>query len=443
MKRLVMLCLLFLLASAHLLAKRYVIIVSIDGLRPEFYTDSTWGAVTLQHMMRNGTSAKGVISVYPSSTFPAHATMLTGVSPARHGVYYNEVFDEGKESGKWYWYDSSIKSPTLWQVAAKAGLTTAAVSWPVTAGAPVNYNIPHIWSTDRKIKEVDMIRKSSVPAGFLEEIEKNVTGTFNYRSFSSDLTATDENAARIAAYILTTYKPDLLAVHFVCTDRFQHIEGRDGPKVRNAVLTADTAVRRIWDAVEKAGISDSTSIIITGDHGFVNVNTSISPNIWLVQNGLIQYEDTRVVWKAMFHGSGPSTFLVLKDKHDTVTLKKVKRVLSSLPDSVRSMFRIVDKKQLRSVGAAPDAAFALDGNKDVTFYNNLYGKTFQSAVGGGHGSFPTLRQMHTGFIGYGYGFRKGSIVPQMRLQDVTPVVAKLLGISMGKVEGKVPPGMLK
>ena len=131
------LCCFFSSYSQH---DRYVVLISIDGFRPDFYLDKKWSAPNLRLMMKNGTSAKGVRSVFPSVTYPSHTTIITGAYPAKHGIYYNAPVD-GKK-GQWYWEESYIKVPTLWDAVHDAGLSSGSVMWPVTVGAPIDYNFP-------------------------------------------------------------------------------------------------------------------------------------------------------------------------------------------------------------------------------------------------------------------------------------------------------------
>ena len=123
-------------------------LVSIDGLRPEFYLNGKWPAPTLQYMARGGSVAEGVRGVFPTVTYPSHTTMVTGALPARHGIYYNTPFEPEGQSGRWYWEESLIQSRTLWDAAREAGLVTATVQWPVTVGAPIDYCVPEFWSLD-------------------------------------------------------------------------------------------------------------------------------------------------------------------------------------------------------------------------------------------------------------------------------------------------------
>src|SRR5262245_96553 len=97
----------------------------------------------IRALHHEGVCAAGATSVVPSMPFPWHTTMVTGVNPAKHGILNNAVFDpDGTLGGGWYFYYDDIKAPTLFSRAREAGLRAAAVTWPVTAGAPVELNLP-------------------------------------------------------------------------------------------------------------------------------------------------------------------------------------------------------------------------------------------------------------------------------------------------------------
>src|SRR5580698_9639009 len=122
--------------------QRHVVLISIDGLHPDMYLDSTWPAPNLRRLMREGIYAGHMKSVFPSYTYPSHTAMLTGALPARSGIYFNQP--KGSK-GEWNWFTSAIKVPTLWQAIKKAGMVSAAIEWPVSVDTNINYNIPEIW----------------------------------------------------------------------------------------------------------------------------------------------------------------------------------------------------------------------------------------------------------------------------------------------------------
>src|SRR5689334_4235071 len=140
-----------LLITAHAQQIKHVIVVTIDGFRPDFYLDSSWHTPHLKQLMHDGTYAYGVNSVLPSITYPSHTTIVTGVQPAKHGVYYNNMFNPSGKSEP-YWYDTSIHAPTLWSALHKQGRKVAALLWPVSAGVPVDYNIPDIGSLGDSVR---------------------------------------------------------------------------------------------------------------------------------------------------------------------------------------------------------------------------------------------------------------------------------------------------
>lgn len=414
-----------------------MVLISIDGLRPEFYLDKGWNAPNLYEMAHDGTYSKGVASVYPSLTYPAHATMVTGALPARHGVYFNEMFEPGKAKARWYWETSHIKTLTLWDAIHRAGMTSAAISWPVSAGGPIDHCIPEIWSPDKNVDKVTPIREATQPPGFFEEIEQHVTGKMTDNDVDNAYLEMDVNIADIACYTLQRYKPNLLAVHFVCADHFQHTEGREGAMVRNAVANIDQQIKKIRTAIKNAGINDSTAIIITGDHGFCDIHTSLAPNVWLVQNGLVTKKNGQPDWKAWFHASGPFAFLHVKDKGDVESFNKARAAIESLPDSIKKMFSVISREDLDAVGADPDAVLALAPARGYTMNSATDGPATKPVTGGAHGYFPNMREMHTGLIGYGIAFPKGAITRTTGLTDIAPLIATLLHLDL-----KTPDGVL-
>src|SRR5688500_13433537 len=81
---------------------KYVILVSIDGFRSDFYKDASWATPHLQQMSKSGVYAQGMNGVFPTVTYPSHTTLVTGVTPSKHGILYNTIPEPGGEGGQWY-----------------------------------------------------------------------------------------------------------------------------------------------------------------------------------------------------------------------------------------------------------------------------------------------------------------------------------------------------
>ncbi|MGD8328433.1 MAG: ectonucleotide pyrophosphatase/phosphodiesterase [Acidobacteriota bacterium] len=421
----------------------HVVLVSIDGLRPEFYRDASWPAPTLQQMAREGASADGVRGVFPTVTYPSHTTIITGAMPARHGIYYNEPFDPDGQTGRWYWEEDLIRVPTLWDAVRTAGGTSASFFWPVSVGAPVDYNVPEIWSLEAGYGSVDPLRWNDTPDGFVEELESNATGPFTDGNLSPDYMTRDLHSAAAVAYTLETYRPTLVTVHILGVDHFEHEDGRDSPRVRQAVASADAAVHEMIDGAKRAGIVEHTAFVVVGDHGFVDIHTALAPNVWLVEAGLREARDDRGDWRAAFHSGVASAFLYLRDPDDTETLQAVRRILENRPRAERRLYRIVDRDELVAIGAAPDAALALAFVPGVAYSSAYSGEALRYTGGGTHGYYPDFAQIETGFVASGAGVRTGVVVPEMGLEDVAPTIAQLLGLPFAAPDGTLYPGLFE
>ncbi len=410
---------------------KHVVVVTVDGFRPDFYLDSSWHAVHIRELMAGGAYAKGVNSVFPSMTYPSHTTIVTGVQPARHGIYYNSMFEPNGPTGKMYWNDSSIKVPTLWGAAQQKNMKVASLFWPVSADAPVSYNIPDIGSMGEEVRE-----KYSKPAGFVDEVKKNVFNGAAAIEYGKDV-----NVARIAAYVIKKDSPNLMTIHLFSVDHFEHQQGRDGDLVRSAVANADSAVGIIEEALKQAGIWEETVMIVTGDHGFLDVKRTVNPNVWLMQAGLIT-DVKKDDWKAQFFSVGGSSYLYLKDRKDKATLAKVRQLLNDQPDSVKQLFRFISRKELDGIGGNPEVEFALSGLNGASLGNAMTGVAVGLGHGGTHGYFPDFFEIRTGFVAYGPGIRQGGVIAEMNERDMAPAIARLLGLPFPSAVGKIPAGLL-
>lgn len=418
---------------------KHIILISIDGFRPEFYLDSTWPTPNMQQLKAKGAYAQKVRSVFPSFTYPSHVAMLTGALPARSGIYYNTPFEPEGSTGKWNWFTKDIKVPTLWTSIKAAGLTSAAVEWPVSVGEEITYDIPEIWDTKKPEDRITETRKYATK-GLIEEIEMNATGKLDGENMNEEYQGLDENAGRMAAYIFKTYKPGLLAVHFAGVDGAQHEQGRDGAKVKVAVATVDRAIGNVLEMLEKSKLQDSVTIIITGDHGFTTMQQVLRPNVWLKQARLLGEGKN---WKVKFQPAGGSAFLYLQDPKDEQTLRQVKQLLSALPAETQKLFKVYDRKKLDAMGADSNAVLALAGIPGLVFGGGADGAIISPVKGGGHHGYdPDSPEMYTGFISYGPGVKKGMMIPIMGVKDLAPLMASLLGLTFTTPDGVLVPGLL-
>lgn len=441
---------LFLICSICRAQVRHVILISIDGLHPDMYLNKSWPTPNLQRLMKQGTYADYNLSVFPAYTHPSHAAMETGALPARSGIAYNQPIGS---QGEWYWYYKTIKAPTIWQALKDQGLTTAAIMWPNTVDGPITYNLSEIWSSDLPNDRASVVRKHAIPVGIYEEIERNATGKLDSSSMNDEYLTLDENAGRMAAYIFKTKKPAFMAVHFACVDGVEHDHGRDGDSVRLAIAANDRAIGDILQSIRQSRLQDSTTIIITGDHGFCNIHQVMRPNMLI--RGL----------PAEFIAAGGSCFLYryagTKATDVPIIIKAVTDSLNKLPNEIRKLFRIVDRKELDYMGADNSALFALAAVPGTVFsgsiggaqtanhgpgtliQNSKYEGLIVRASGGHHGYDPNIPEMWTGFIAAGACIKKNGHIVAMRVVDIAPLIARLLNVGFVTPDGKLVEGILE
>jgi len=429
---------------------KHVILISIDGLHPDMYLDKSWPTPNLQLLMKQGTYADHCLSVFPAYTHPSHAAMETGALPARSGIAYNQPLNS---TGDWYWYYNAIKAPTIWQALKDKGMTTAAIMWPNVVDGPITYNLSEIWDKDHPDDRATVVRAHAIPKGFYEEIERNATGKLDSTSMNDSYFSLDENAGRMAAYVFNKYKPNFLALHFACVDGKEHDDGRDADSVRLAIESNDRAIGDVMQAIEQSGLKDSTTVIITGDHGFSTIHTVMRPNM------LIKALPVR------FIAAGGSAFLyniVSKTKMEKAAIiNAVSDSLNKLLKEQRKQFRIIDRKELDKMGADSSAILAIAATPGLVFSGSTHaGQTknngpgtliqqsryeglFTPTTGGHHGYDPAIPDMWTGFIVYGAAIQKGGHIKEMRVVDVAPLIAKLLGIEFKTPDGHLIDGVIK
>jgi len=286
--------------------------ISIDGLRPGDVFEAQQRGLkipNLRSFVAQGSTATGVFGVLPTVTYPSHTTLITGVSPAKHGVVNNLTFDPTNINRQgWYWYASDIKVPTLWEAAHAKGMVTANVHWPVSVEAKgVDFNLPQIWHTGHPDDE-KLVHALSTP-GLLDS---PTTKLGPYSRGIDDEIGGDETRGRFAVQLIADHKPDFATVYLTALDTNQHHFGPGSTEAHAALERIDAVVGSLIDAELKA--HPDAVIAIVSDHGFVPTTTEINLYIPFIQAGLITVDEKFNIkaWDAVPWISGGSIAVVLK-----------------------------------------------------------------------------------------------------------------------------------
>lgn len=434
-------------AQALPAADRHVIVISIDGLLPEFYLPGTNSSAntTLATLRDEGSYARAMLPVYPSVTYASHASLATAVTPSKHGITANNVLDTRTGNGRGLWYASDLKARPIWDSAKQAGMTVGAVSWPTTAGAKsIDWNLPEFW-TSAYGKESALIRKYE-SGGVVEMMKQAGRQLENVRL--DIMVARDSFMAATAVKIIRQKKPNLLLVHLTDLDHTEHVAGRNSPTLKGVMERIDGHICEIIGATRAAGIYDETTFIILGDHGSSEVQLSLAPNTLLAKEGLIQARDGQVEsWDAIVQNTGGSAAVYLRDDRDAAMLRRVYKLLENhrFDAAGKPLYRLVDRATLARLGGPADAAFYLEGEPGVMFSGSIGSGNWsrRASLRGNHGYLPTKPDMFTGFIAFGRGIRKGVVMDTIRVTDVSPTIAALLGFPFESTQSRVLREILK
>lgn len=417
-----------------------VVLISVAGLTSDRYRAGA-GMPALAALARSGAAADAVHSVAPASSYPAHATLVSGQPPSRHGIAADRLLGDGGVRASSYWHASHLRAPTLWQLATQSQRRVAALAWPTTLGAEVAELVPDIVPTRRGETWLSLLAGATIPPGLLERV-RAAGGEAPEAAYPGP--ARDAVLARVACELLSgPAPPALLLLHLSQTRPALAARGPDSPEAAEAFRGADRSLAGILRCLDAAGRLAASAVVVVGDHGVLPLHTLVQPNAVLAREGLLRArpgggsEVER--WSAIARSNGGSAFVYARDEESAL---RARRLLAE--EAARSRaFRIVSAKEMLEIGADPGAWFGLEANPGYAFGNATGGLLLAPANARGAGGYlPGRAGMDAGFVAWGRGIRGGVRIPEMRQSDVAPTLALLMGLDLGDVEGRPLVGAL-
>jgi predicted AlkP superfamily pyrophosphatase or phosphodiesterase len=406
-------------------SERHTVVISVDGMCASWYRSPApdLRIPNILRLKKGGSYAEAVEGVYPTVTYPSHTTIATGRLPAEHGIYTNVSSREwGKNTGDWFWFSKAIKVPTLWDEARKAELTTAAVSWPVTVGAAIDWDFPEIWDPAKgEIMDLQVIGKYSTP-GLLQEA---------MTALHLPQPGMDGDAMRtsVAAFLLKKYKPNLLLLHLDNLDHFEHEAGPESPIARTTLEQLDGRIGEILAAVKEAGLSGTTDVFIVSDHGFLPIQKLINPNVLLAKAGLLTLDEKGHVTGGKVFTIATASFFIYWPKGQDLRAE-VGAALKPLFDQ-GLIWAVFDRSALKDLGVDPGVQMALDPPPGSQYGSRARGDLVAplKQLGGAHGYFPYRKGLEASFIAWGPGIKGGVDLHRIRMTAVGPTILKAMGVN--------------
>ena len=404
-----------------------VLLISIDGLKPEYVTQADEHGLKVPNLRRfiaEGTHAEGVVGVVPTITYPSHTTIVTGVAPSEHGVISNTTFDPLlKNHAGWYWYGQAIRAQTLWEAASRAGLTTASINWPVTVEARgVRYLIPEYWRAETE-DDRRLIEALSRPDGWLQQLEAKLGP---YTNGNETTVAGDEIRTKYSIAIIESVKPGLLTIHLSALDETEHETGPFSKESCQTLEALDGMIGRVAAAASKA--DPKTVVAIVSDHGFIATEHRVNLAVPFVQAGLITLgkpdgiSGARTVseWLASPWPAGGMAGVMLKDPAD-----------AAARDPESGVARVLTAAEIGKLGGFPDAAFLVELKPGYQLGYAFSGPLVTPAPSTGmHGYLPDRPEMRASFFIMGPGIARGKLLGVIDMRQIAPTLAAILGVPL-------------
>jgi len=397
-------------------------------------------------ILENGAYVEKVETIYPSVTYPCHTTIVTGNFPNRHGIINNTLLQPGRISPDWNWYRSLINGTTLYDEAKKANLTTAALMWPVTGKANIDYNLPEIFPNRPWQNQIFVSLRNGSPR-FQWDLNKR----FGHLRNGLNQPELDDFVLESTLHTIKTKKPNLLLVHFTDLDTQRHDYGFSSKEAIAAIHRHNERLGQIMKALKESGIYENSTIVALGDHSALDENKALKLNVLFHKHKLITTTGKGKInnWRAYCKSCDGSAYIYVKDRKDLETRKILKSLLDSLlVDPAAGIEKIFTADEAALKGADPSCTFMLESKKGYYFLEDYQGdyvknitredakkdKKYTLAC---HGYSPEKPEYFTIFMAEGKGIRPKTILPRARLIDEGPTLAKLLGVDLGDTDGRI------
>jgi predicted AlkP superfamily pyrophosphatase or phosphodiesterase len=411
-----------------------VLMISVDGLKPEYVLEADAHGLKipfLRGMLREGAYARGVTGVWPTVTYPSHTTLLTGLSPAEHGIYNNLEFDpKSTFANAWYWYAQQIRVPTLWDAAHEAGLSTASIGWPVSVGAAaVDFLIPEYWRVAR-LTDVDpsdalLIAAISRPQGLLRDMQKRLGP---YMRGNDPSPPGDDIKTRYALDILRTQKPKFMTIHLSSLDEQQHRHGPFSSEADQDLEVIDGQLSQLF-AASRANDPKAVALVVS-DHGFVRITHKVNLMQPFLHAGLMQSDGS---WKAQPWPAGGMAAVMLHDPADSQTEVQVRELLKALEaDPSNGIAEVLERDALKRHGAFPEASFLIVMKLGYYALADAASPLVSEIPGtpGSHGFSPEYPEMRASLFIAGNGIAHHRDLGIIDMRQIAPTVARLLNVRL-------------
>lgn len=394
----------------------HLILISLDASSyPD--ADRLFSLPALRALKEKGTLCTHVQTVYPTITYPIHASFLTGCFPDRHGIRHNQPLqaDIDPKMRKWYWDIHDIKCKTLHQAACEAGADVASVLWPVTGKNPyTRRNFPEVLPLPGESAVKKMLTYAT-PVWLLKT--EFLHGKKRKSILQPDL---DDYAAVLMQDLIRSPRvPDLITLHLVDLDAMRHRHGVNSTQAHAAMERLDKRLQLIIDAIKKRGIYDDTVFAIVSDHGQRDANT-----------GVMLDRELAALHAGRAQTLGMGAYIYADD------LAFAKETLRAHMDVWR-IAHIYEEEELRRMHAPKDVHLAVEAMDGCCFIDR------EEETFGEHGFGLHYPEAQVLLLLAGKPFKEHHTLPAAHVTDIAPTLAHVMGWQLPDPDGSILQDALK
>ncbi|MDP4143334.1 MAG: ectonucleotide pyrophosphatase/phosphodiesterase [Bacillota bacterium] len=422
---------------------KFLFVISLDGLSTldfEYISQLP----NFKTLLNSASYSKKVYSVYPSLTYPAHASIVTGKYPKNHGIINNTLLLPNMKSPDWYWFRHQIKCQTFYDLAIDNGMKVAALLWPVTAKSRIQYNMPEIFA-NRHWQNQTLVSLLNGSPIYQYKLDKE----FGYLRDRLKQPNLDNFTHQSLLYTIKHKRPDLTLVHYTDLDTIRHQHGFHSREAKQALERHDSRIGDIVDALKANGIYEDSTIVILGDHSSLDENKIINLNVLLKENGYIRTNRNGFIksYKAIVKNCDGSAYLYVKN-NDPELITQIYNLINDFNRQHNCIESIFSQSSAIELGADPECALMLEASTGFYFQDKVEGKIIEEIPNeldanlfhytkSTHGYSPFKIDYTTVFIAAGRGIKTGVIIDEMNLVDEGPTMAKLLGVQLTDTDGRI------